>query len=211
MTKIDRFTLPENVVRLMKEQLENSRKSNLEFGFTLCANNDIIEAKNIVKRFDKEVFIDDKCPSGFKSVGTYHTHPDTISRASAGDLLNTCSHTADCIGGTEDNKIKCYLRKKEIDPIDCTKVFSELTSSELDIRKRSEDILSKGKGDLLIEKKERLSAIKPRNRKIDTELREINKKMKEHYVTLKQIHKDLESHDQILLNLQNRYFDEIEI
>ncbi len=106
MPKINTFTLPENVIRLMKEQLIHSHKSNVEFGFAMCANKEnIIEAKNIVKRTEKEIFIEDKCPSGFKSVGTYHTHPDTISRANAGDLLNTCLHIADCIGGTEGNNI----------------------------------------------------------------------------------------------------------
>lgn len=210
MPKINTFTLSENVINLMKEQLENSRKSNLEFGLTMCANKEnIIEAKNIVRRTEKEVFIESFCPPKFKSVGTYHTHPYTISRASAGDLLNTCDHVADCIGGTDDNKIKCYIRKKEIDPIDCAKEFSELRSSELDLRKRDEDISSKEK--LLLKERERLSTIIPRSRKIDIELREINKKIKEYNVNIRQFNKDMDSHDQILLRVQNKYFDEMEI
>lgn len=210
MPKINTFTLSENVINLMKEQLRDSLKSNLEFGLTMCVNKDnIIEAKNIAKRFEKEVIIEDRCPTGFKSIGTYHTHPDTISRASAGDLVNTCNHIADCIGGTEDNKIKCYIRKKEIDLIDCTKEFSELTSREVDLRMIDADLTMKD--ELLLKERERLSTIVPRIRKIDIELREINKKIKEHNLNVSQFNKDRESHDQNLLRIQNKYFDEMEI
>lgn len=210
MPKINTFALQENIINLMKEQLEDSRKTNIELGFTMCANTDnIIDAKNISKRTDKEIFISSDCPSGFKSVGSYHTHPDVISRASAGDLLNTCGHIGDCIGGGADNKIKCYVRKKNVDPIDCTKEFSEHRSIELDLRARYEDYERRRK--LLLKERERISMIEPRTRKIDIESREIAKKMKEYNISAIQSNKEMESFGQKLLRLQNKYFDDIEI
>ena len=69
MPKINTFILQENIIDLMKEQLEDSRKTNIELGFTLCADKDnIINAKNITKRTEKEIFLSSDCPSGFKSV-----------------------------------------------------------------------------------------------------------------------------------------------
>lgn len=208
--KINAYTLPENVINLMKEQLENSHKTNLEFGFMMCANKDnIIEAKNITRRTEKEVFIERGCPSGFKPIGTYHTHPSEISRASPGDLLNTCDHIADCIGGGTDNKIKCYVRKKEIDPIDCTKEFSELASIELDLKVKAADITKQS--EILLKERKRLSAIKTRTRDTDIELREISRKIKERNIDANKFNREMVSFDQTLLKLQNKHFEEIQI
>ncbi len=84
------------------------------------------------------------CPPGFKSVGTYHTHPDALSRQVPGTFL--CNKTANCIGGGRDNKIKCYIKKKNIDQIDCIKEFSELTSIvEEPLRRKDAEILNENR------------------------------------------------------------------
>lgn len=210
MPKINEFVLQDNIINLMRRQLDDSRDHKIESGFTMCANKDnIIEAKNITKRTDKEIFLSYSCPSGFNSVGTYHTHPDAISNASPRDLLNACGHIGDCIGGSSDNKIKCYIRKKDADQSDCIKEFSEKTSIELDLRKRFEDYERRKKQ--LLEEKINLSMIEPRTRKVDMEIREIAKKMKEYNTAAIQFNKEIESSNQKLLVPKNKYFDEIEI
>jgi hypothetical protein len=131
------------------------------------------------------------------------------SNAGAEDLLNACSHIGDCIGGDADNRIKCYTRKKDIDPIDCAKEFSGHIPIETDLKKDYEHYEQKRK--LLLEDKERISSIMPRTRKVDMELRDIVKKMKEYNDNAQQSIKKMNSFNQKLLRSQNKYFDEIEI
>lgn len=200
--KINSFILPENITKLMREQLENSNKTDVEFGFTMCANRyNIIEAKNIKKGIEHGkgqtgIFIEASCPSRFKSIGTYHTHPDAISRGSAGDLLNTCDKKTNCIGGGEDNKIKCYTKKENIDKIDCTKEFTELISLvEKPLRRKYTEILNDNR---------ELIEISKINSKVDKRIAALNKKVRE-------FNKEYKIFDQRLLKLQNKYFNEIEL
>lgn len=210
MPKINEFVLQENIIDLMKEKLRDSRKTNIESGFPLCANKDnIIDVRNITKITDKETFLSSDCPPGYKSVGHYHAHPDIISNASAEELLNACSHIGDCIGGDADNRIKCYTRKKDVDPIDCTKEFSVHRPIETDLRAKYN--YHEQRRELLLKDKERVSMIEPRTRKVDMELRGIVKKMKEYNDSAQQSIKEMNSFNQKLLIQQNKYFDEIEI
>lgn len=186
----------------MKEQLEESRKSKLELGFVMCANKDnIIEAKNITKGSERIVTVKYRCPTGFKSIGTYHIHPNEISRASPEDLLNSCGPNiiASCIGGVKDNKIKCYIRKKRDSLIDCTKKFNELTSLKLELKLRDEGLAKKT--EVLSKERDRLAK----------ELGEIDKKIKEFNVNVGQFNKDKDCYHKALLRKQNKYFNEIDL
>jgi hypothetical protein len=59
---------------------------------------------------DCKLKLNQDCKVG-KKVGLYHTHPESISNPSLADLENGYYYGINCIGGTDDNKIKCYARK----------------------------------------------------------------------------------------------------
>ena len=106
--KLDKYTLPEETIDLMKSILYKSRQKQSELGFTLCSDKrDNIQARNICIGEACGVKIEEKCDEKETYVGTYHTHL-YLSLPSAGDLIKCGSTPNICIGGQRDNKIRCY-------------------------------------------------------------------------------------------------------
>lgn len=212
MTKnINSFILPDDVIALMKEKQKQSVKKNKEFGFAMCARktDNVIEAKNITERFPEEVFVETRCPGGYNNIGGFHTHPET-ERSSGTDLLISCNNIADCVGVSD--KIKCYIRKRDIDPINCTKEFSELASlHETPLRKIDNEI--KRNTPEMLKLNERLGLLikeKKRTRQLDLEERDIRKKIRYHNESVRSYNKELDEYTGILKRLQDKFFDEIE-
>lgn len=209
-TNIDIFTLPDNVVEKMKELLKIKTES--EAGFTMCARktDNIIEVKNVTTEFSEKVRLKTNCPTGFISIGTYHTHPTRSSRASGTDLANTCDHIADCIGSAEDNKIKCYIKRKDTDNIDCTKNLNEFVSLvENPINNRHDQFEREM---LEIENLEKMLTIpKTRTRKTDVEEREIRRKINTYDRNIEKFNSDIRKYLDDLKKLQDRHFIEKDI
>lgn len=213
MTKnIDKFVLPDDVIALMKEKQKQSTEKNKEIGFVMCARkaDNIIEAKNIVEGFPEKVYINSDCPKEYNLIGGFHTHPGGGIMAGA-DLLVTCDHIADCIGVEEGDKIKCFIRKKNIDPIDCTKEFSEYTYlNETPLKKVDEEI-KRDKPEML-KLSERLDILikQKRTRKADIEERDIRKKVGEYNKKVGNYNKEVLESTEKLKRLQDKFFDDVE-
>lgn len=177
----------------------------------MCARktDNVIDAKKITERFPGGVFVEAGCPPEYNAIGAYHTHPITV-RASGSDLLISCNNIAGCAG--IGDKIKCYIRKKDIDHIDCTKEFSEFVSlHEAPLRKIDEEIdrntpemrESSKRLDFLVQQKRR-------SRKIDIEERYIRKKIREHNEKVRSYNNELGKITEKLKRLQDKFFNEIE-
>jgi hypothetical protein len=109
-TKLNSYNLSDKIIDLMKSLLSRSESS--EFGFTLCSDqNNNLHARNICSGKACEVNIEGKCDKEEKFAGTYHTHPTSYSLASVADLIHCGIVPNICIGGKEDNKIRCYTWK----------------------------------------------------------------------------------------------------
>lgn len=212
MTKnINSFILSDEIINLMREKQKQSIEKNKEIGFSMCARktDNIIEAKNITERFPEEVFVETRCPKEYNPIGGFHTHPVT-ERASGTDLLISCNNMADCVG--VGDKIKCYIRKKDIDTINCTKEFSEFVSlHETPLRKIDNEI--KRNTPEMLKLNERLGLLikeKKRTRQLDLEERDIRKKIRGHNESVRSYTKKLDKITGILKGLQDKFFDEIE-
>lgn len=111
-TKLNGYTLPDETIDSMKSILNKSVRTKTELGFTLCVDQkDNLRARNICTGETCTVNVEGKCDKEEKFAGTYHTHPRSHSFASAGDLIHCGVSPNVCIGGEEDNKIRCYTWK----------------------------------------------------------------------------------------------------
>lgn len=112
--KLGKYSLPDKTINQMKTALLKSIQTGKELGFTLCANQkDNLLARNMCTGGDCHIVVTTECSKHETYAGMYHTHPFGDSNASASDL-NECgaSHSI-CVGGREDNKIRCYVWQHE--------------------------------------------------------------------------------------------------
>jgi hypothetical protein len=113
-TKLNNYNLPDETINVMKSILHKSVQTKTEHGLTLCADqNDNLKAKNICAGESCSIEINGKCDLQEKFAGTYHTHPNSYSNASARDLIYCGAIPNICIGGERDNKIMCYTWKHD--------------------------------------------------------------------------------------------------
>jgi hypothetical protein len=111
-TKLNSYTLPDETIDSMKYILSKSVQESSEFGFTLCSDQkNNLHARDICAGEACTVNIEGKCDKEEKFAGTYHTHPASHSFASTGDLIHCGVVPNICIGGKEDNKMRCYTWK----------------------------------------------------------------------------------------------------
>lgn len=111
-TKLNSYTLSDNIIDSMKHILNKSVQESTELGFTLCSDQkNNLHARNICTGETCTIDIEDKCDKEEKFAGAYHTHPSSHSFASASDLIHCGVVPNVCIGGETDNKIRCYTWK----------------------------------------------------------------------------------------------------
>lgn len=110
---LNSFVLPDSVIDVMKQKLEKTEKIRRELGFNLCQIGDSKELKDDTHCIGSEcaIVLEGTCKTG-KKVGLFHTHPEKgKSDPSIADLDNAYYYGINCIGGVNDKKIKCYIRK----------------------------------------------------------------------------------------------------
>jgi len=122
---LNSFILSDDTIEIMKQKLKKTGEINRELGFNLCKIDGTNELKDDTHCIGSNcnLQLSDTCKIG-KKVGTYHTHPKATSIPSLPDLWGGYYHGVECIGGTQDQKITCYVRKdKDRDP-KINKMFS---------------------------------------------------------------------------------------
>jgi len=122
---LNSFILTDDIIEIMKQKLKKTGEIHKELGFNLCKIEGDNELKDDTHCIGSECNLPlaKTCKIGTK-VGTYHTHPKQDSAPSLTDLWGGYFHGVECIGGTDDQKIMCYIRKdKELDP-NINKIFA---------------------------------------------------------------------------------------
>lgn len=112
----------------MKQKLKKTENIHRELGFNLChieGNNELKDDTHCMGT-ECSLLLVNACKTG-KKVGAFHTHPTGDSEPSLPDLWGGYYYGTECIGGTTDKKIVCYVRKdKERDP-KINKIFAANT------------------------------------------------------------------------------------
>lgn len=106
--KLNKYSLPDETINQMKNTMHKSRQINSELGFTLCADQkDNLMVRNICSGKICNIEIETKCDKGEKYAGTYHTHHNKPSYASANDLIKCGTMHNICIGGADYHR--CFI------------------------------------------------------------------------------------------------------
>ena len=135
--KLNNYILPDSIIQKMRDKVEYSRSDSVEAGFDFCTDNTKnLHAKNIYTRnrhtkdrhvknhnvknhqlHDENHCTGTQCmietAKGCKQgnyVGGFHTHPNESSNPSIQDIAIAYLNGIECIGGTDDKNIKCYIR-----------------------------------------------------------------------------------------------------
>lgn len=115
--KLNGYTLPENVINSMSRLVKRTKKSDIEYGFNLCA----AEEKNeitfggICKGIECELDISKGCPKGTKDIGDFHTHPrDNIEMSFTDMEALPYEKKFGCIG--TNGRMVCYSAKEHAKP-----------------------------------------------------------------------------------------------
>lgn len=111
---LNSYALPDNIIVRMKDNIEHSRRSKKELGFSLCASNSDLHDESQCVGTLCHIQLTRICKSG-QRVGGFHTHPGATAEMSIGDMYAAYKDGISCIGGIKDNKIRCYVRKGEMD------------------------------------------------------------------------------------------------
>lgn len=116
LRNINSFVLSNNIIKKMKDKIGESKKKRLELGFNLCTKGETKELQDASHCIGTacEIEIKRTCEGKGNYVGKYHTHPTTSSSPSIQDLAIAYKEGIICVGGSTDNKIKCYVRKEKI-------------------------------------------------------------------------------------------------
>ena len=113
-TRLNSVILPDDIIKKMKDKLEETRIKKIETGFSLCKEID----KNVLK-FGNECEGTEcritrpfqRCKGTDWYEGLYHTHPIEEARPSTADLYGLYLDGLGCIGSAKNNNIKCFIRK----------------------------------------------------------------------------------------------------
>jgi proteasome lid subunit RPN8/RPN11 len=150
--KLNSFTLPSNVIAKMREKLRDTDRTGNEYGFTFCRS----PGTNILK--DSSHCVGDECSIRLRRfckptdilVGDYHTHPIYGADPSFQDMIVAYELGLGCIGSSENNKIKCYIRKdKARDPFVVPSIKKIIKDYEEPLEKMTIGELLSGKGEEL--------------------------------------------------------------
>ena len=153
--KLNSFILPNDIIIKMRDKIRETESTGKEHGFSLCKKpkSDVL--------IDRAHCIGDECSLKIKRmcrhdellIGDYHTHPVMGANPSLQDMIVQYDLGLGCIGSSEDNEIKCFVRKdKTPDPSVIRSIREVINKYEKPLEKMTfGDILS-GKGEFLEEK-----------------------------------------------------------
>lgn len=142
--QIGSFILPDNVVKNMKEKIQETKKLKIELGFALCTEKDSNEDRNIVTKGSecagtKCSIKAGVCKEGHIQIGDYHTHPRAAATMSITDMVTGCSEKIECIGSARFDNIVCFSRKTE--ESQCLKDTSPFENEEHKILEQGSEIM----------------------------------------------------------------------
>ena len=209
--KLNSFTLPDNVIRNMRDQLNKTIDKQEEYGLILCTEHDgntIIDRQHC-KGNECEIHISRKCGTKEKFIGSYHTHPYNPAIMSAGDMIRTCKDNVNCIGGAGDNRIRCFVRKKTQNHLR----LSESTSCSNKAKKyheENEEHLSK-RFEHIMKEYDHLDNLTYKAKKLNLDTEELDKIREKNDEKAIQYNKDVQDLRQKLTDLTDEYFDTIDI
>jgi hypothetical protein len=137
--QINSFILQDNIIKDMRDKIEDTKKLKIELGFALCTNKD----SNIITKGQECTGTNCSIKSGVckknqLQLGDYHTHLRTASTMSITDMVTGCSEKMECIGSAKYNNIACYLRKT--DKYQCFKDISPFEDEEHKILEKDAEI-----------------------------------------------------------------------
>jgi hypothetical protein len=145
MVRLNRYTLPDNVIERMKKLTERSTDINKEIGFKLCAdkyNPDIPITTGhtcVGNECTLTPIIEPsyQCPKDKKLIGMFHAHPP-VDKAELSDVdeIYVYSEGIGCIGAKKE--INCFVRKVREEDVDdlVTMTMFHLESDIGNIRKK---------------------------------------------------------------------------
>jgi ABC-type Zn2+ transport system substrate-binding protein/surface adhesin len=156
--KLNSYILTDELKDVMRNKLHDIREKNwgknqedkTEGGFTFCSKSDnIINAKGDHIGDNSKVKLNpDLCDKDEKFLGGYHTHPGDSSPSTT-DLSHCGIQKIVCIGGENDDKIKCHIwKQKQISRYDAVTIYKDLknekwpTNPEYKINANCMDIMS---------------------------------------------------------------------
>ena len=146
--RLNSFTLPDNIIKKMEDQIDKTRNTKIEHGFNLCKYNGNIIDKDECTGDACEIRIKTECSNQdiTPKVGDYHTHPRGSPNMSPLDIKSACNFDFKCVGAI-DNSIKCFVRKDVPFPEGCSVeieniiIGTEEISKETDMLKRERSTL----------------------------------------------------------------------
>ena len=126
---LNSFTLSDNLIDIMKHKLKKTEELHKEHGFNLCQIDGSNELKDDTHCIGNACSLPlaKTCKIGNK-VGGFHTHPKESSTPSLVDLWIGYYYGVECVGGTADKKIMCYVRKDETRDPEINKIFAANTA-----------------------------------------------------------------------------------
>ncbi len=122
---LNSFVLTDNIIDIMKQKLKKTKDIQKELGFNLCHIEGNKELKDDTHCIGTECTLplEKACKTGNK-IGTFHTHPKQDSQPSLPDLWGGYYYGVECIAGTKDKKIVCYIRKDKELNLKINKMFA---------------------------------------------------------------------------------------
>lgn len=112
---INSSIITDDMIETMKKKVEKTTIIRRELGFNLCKveDSDVLQDDIHCIGSNCAIRLASDCKTG-KKIGSFHTHPrngDATSNPSLSDLENAYLFGINCVGGVEDKKIRCYVRK----------------------------------------------------------------------------------------------------
>ncbi len=121
-TKLNSYTIQDNIIDKMKTILEQTKKDGIEHGFDLCSKDNDLVIRNICEGDKCHIKLVKKCEKGEILAGSYHTHPKgTLGSWSPDDMHGACEEDFSCLGYNWYGKgrIKCIVRKSDTNTEKC--------------------------------------------------------------------------------------------
>lgn len=75
--KLNSYILPDKLIKNMKDKIEEARIQDIEVGFNLCAEYNMLHDEFPCTGTECEIRLANKCLKG-KNVGIFHTHAESL-------------------------------------------------------------------------------------------------------------------------------------
>lgn len=129
--RIGQYILPDSLIKLMKEKINESQKNKRETGFWIKKEDNILMDAIHCTGTECGIIISESVQKIRKElVGGFHVHPQkSVPYLSAGDLVNACNLGFECVGIKikDDIRINCFPRisNREDCIKDAMKIYEE--------------------------------------------------------------------------------------